>query len=213
MRRARILVTLIVLLDLLLVAAYLWWTQTIITGNAGQPPYDVGIVFYADFDADGGLGDESRRRTDAAAALFTSGVVPKLLAIGGRRRHPERFGSALVGERLKKLAVPADAITVDRVSFDTVGNWQQATTLMQEQGLQRPLLISSALHLARIRHIAARPFAITLAPSQPLTQALRERPFSTWLDVHREWLAWAAMALLPAQTHRDLVQRWRNFWH
>lgn len=212
MRRAIKILGLLILLDLLLVAAYLWWVSVSVATDNSPPPYDVGIVFYADFAADGGLGAESRRRTDAAARLYANGSVPALIAIGGRRHHPDRFGSALVAERLQQLGVPARAITIDRHSFDTVGNWQQAINIMQQRQLQRPLLISSALHLARIRFIAARPFCIALAPSQALRTTLRQRPLKSWWAVHREWLAWAAMALLPAALHQQLVQQWRDFW-
>lgn len=213
MHRTLKLLGLLALLDLLLVAAYLGWAQQMVADASGAAPYDVGIVFYADFDRNGELGAESRRRADAAAALFRSGAIPRLIAVGGRRHHPDRFGSVLVGERLQQLGVPATAITVDRHSFDTVGNWQQAVKMLHQQRLQRPLLISSSLHLARIRFIAAEPFPIALAASQPLTTALRQRPLQTWLDTHREWLAWAAMALLPASLHQQWVQQWRDLWH
>ena len=213
MRRFATLLIIALLADLAAVGGYLWWVHSRVSAPAGQPPFDVGIVFFADFGSDGGLGAESRRRADAAARLYAAGEVPRLLAIGGRRQHPDRFGSALVGERLQQLGVPAQHISVDRLSFGTVSNWQQATTLMREQQLHRPLLISSSLHLARIRHIAERPYAIALAPSQPLAEALRQRPLQSWLKVHREWIAWVAMALLPVKLHRDLAQQWRDLWH
>jgi hypothetical protein len=32
------------------------------------------------------------------------------------------------------------------------------------------------------------------------------------IDVHREWIAWTAAALLPADLHQRWIRRWRNFW-
>ena len=211
-RRPLSLLGLAVLLDLFLVAAYLCWVQANISSHATQPNYDVGIVFYGDVGNNGGLGEESRRRADAAARRYADGSVARLIAVGGRRHHPDHFGSEQVGERLQRLGVPADAISVDRTSFDTFSNWRQAVAMMQEQHLQRPLLISSALHLARIQHIAAQPFAIALAPSQPLREAIQQRPLQIWLDVHNEWIAWAALILLPTRIYRDWVRRWRDYW-
>jgi hypothetical protein len=45
-----------------------------------------------------------------------------------------------------------------------------------------------------------------------MARTLRQRGWMILLDVHREWLAWVAAALLPADLHHRWIRRWRNFW-
>jgi hypothetical protein len=110
--------------------------------------------------------------------------------------------------------VPAGHIRHDATSFDTIGNWRSAQALLPPVALPElspePLLISAPLHLLRIRYITGG--AGTPAPTADVAQALGRRGAAIWYDVHREWVAWAAMILIPADQHRRWVKRWRDFW-
>lgn len=215
-RRTTQTLILLLLLDLALTAAYLNWAHRVVdaerpAGLAG--PYDIGVVFFADFNRQGELGPISRRRINHAATLFNTGTVPKLLTIGGRRRHPDRYGAVLMAEQLQQSGIPGSALIADRVSFDTVSNWQQTIKLLQTHHWLRPLLISDPLHLARIQVIASGPIPITLSPTRSIPTLLREQPARAWINVHREWLAWLVMTALPSSLQQSLLQCWRDFWN
>ena len=202
----------LLLLDLGAVMAYLAWCDASVARNPVRSDHDVGVLFFAGFDADDGLDREGRTRVDQAAMLFHAGRIAKLICIGGRRHDPERYGAELMADRLRGLGVPDHALRVDRQSFDTLTNWREAVAILRAEGWRQPLLISGPLHLARIRHIAREPFPIALSPARTVWQQLADQPLRSWAIVHLEWAAWAAMGLLSPDTHRGLVERWRNFW-
>ena len=158
------------------------------------------------------LDREGRSRVSHAAELFAQGRIRQLVCLGGRRHEPERVGAQLMADRLHALGVPEAAMRVDRDSFDTIGNWRQGVAILEREGWERPLLISDPLHLARIAHVAAEPFPLQLSPTRSVWERSVQEPVGSWAFVHREWSAWLAMSLLPPETHRELVELWRNFW-
>lgn len=212
MKRAVFMLVSALILDLAAVAAYLVWSEARVVGTTRPGPFDAGVLFFSGFDRNGKLDREGRTRVDHAATLYHDGTVPLLLCIGGHRNDPVRFGAQLLADRLLSLGVPDHALRVDHVSFDTLTNWREATRMLQAEDRQTPLLISGPLHLARIHYIAHEPFPIALSPARTVWRQLLEQPLQTWATVHIEWAAWAAMLLLPGDTHRHWVERWRNFW-
>jgi hypothetical protein len=146
-----------------------------------------------------------------AAGLYRTGQVGHLLCVGGWRGGLERFGAERMADALTRLGIPSSDITADRSSFDTRTNWESAERMLRDGGWQEALLVSSALHLYRIGRLAPEGLDWTPSPSRSAFEALRAHPFATWLAVHREWIAWIADGLLPPDTHRDLIRRWRNF--
>lgn len=209
MQRLPRLLFILLIADLCLSGAYLLWVHQVVDHPLPDTRYDAGVIFFAG-DPALELNAESRRRTAFGADLYTQGRVSHLVCVGGYRQSPNRFGAEMMAAYLRKLGVPEQVIVVDRRSYDTVSNWRSAVTILEQQGWQHPLLISGPLHLARIQYIATDPFPITLAPARSIGELLREAPLSAWLGVHREWLAWAVMALLPQQLHQDLLRVWRN---
>jgi len=199
--------------DLVLAALYLGWSHAVV---AQEPPpgrtFDAGMLFFSGFTPDGSLDAEGRARVRHGAELFAQGRVTHLVCLGGYRENLQRFGAQLMAEELRSLGVPAAAMRVDRHSFDTIGNWQQGIAFLQREDWDKPLLISGPLHLARIRSVAAGDYLVRLSPHRSVWERIKDAPLGTWGMVHREWSAWLAMWLLPADTHRELVGQWRNFW-
>jgi uncharacterized SAM-binding protein YcdF (DUF218 family) len=200
-------------LDTAAVVGSLLLVQAAVPGTPGEGRWAAGVVFFSDFAPDGGLGPESRDRVAHAARLFLDGRVDRLICVGGRRERPRRIGARQMAEALADLGVPAERILHDRTSFDTRTNWESASGMLTAGGWGEPLLISSALHLYRIRTIAQGPFEWTPSPTRTALEALAAHPLRTIAEVHREWLAWAGTRLLAPDTHRELVRRWRNLWH
>jgi uncharacterized SAM-binding protein YcdF (DUF218 family) len=202
---------LLVMLDLVAVAAYLALVQVRVPPLPGQGAWPAAVVFFSDFGRHGDLGPESLDRVAHAARLYHSGRVERILCVGGRRNDPARYGSGRMAAALVAAGVPADAVMSENESFDTRTNWSAARRILDRSGWSDPLLVSSALHLHRIAAVAEGPYEWALAPTRTAFEALVAAPGQTWYRVHREWVAWASMWLLPADSHRDLIRRWRDF--
>jgi hypothetical protein len=197
-------------LDLVAVLGYIGIVHHSIPPIPESGTWPVGILFFADFGSDEGLGPKSRDRVEYASELYRSGRVEALLAVGGRRRDPDRFGSRRMADALETLGLQPGALLVEQESFDTRTNWREADAILRDRVLRDVLLISSALHLYRIKAIAPPGYRMTCAPTRPVGEALLRRPIETWFVVHREWIAWLAMWILPDDAHRTLIRRWRD---
>ena len=196
--------------DLLAVGLYLAWAGMSLPPSVPTTTHPVGVVFFDGFGAREGLGPVSLARVEHAAALARNGLAERLVCVGGSRPQRPESGAALMAAALARRGVPPARIRHDTASFDTRTNWQSALALMPAGAAEQALLISSPLHLLRIRFITAG--AGTPAPTASIHAELRRRGPAIWLDTHREWLAWAAMTLLPADWHRRWIKRWRAFW-
>jgi len=211
-RRCLRLALALALLDALAVFLYLAWGRATLPPPIPERPHATGVVFFDDFARDGSLGAESRRRIAHALELARLGLVRELICVGGRRRDRARSGAELMAAALIAGGLTADHVRGDHRSFDTRSNWRSARALLADSGAGAadPLLISSPLHLLRIRHVTGG--AGTPAPTMTIVAALHRAPMTLWLDVHREWIAWAAMALLPPHLHQRWIRAWRDFW-
>jgi len=207
-RWLRVLIVLAII-DTMASGLYVAWGQATLPPPVPLARHTAGILFFDDFDDHGGLGEESRRRVAHALRLIRQGRVERLICVGGKRSRRQHTGSELMAAALIAGGVPAARVASDRDSFDTRTNWQSARTMLAELGVRDPLLISSPLHLMRIRRITDG--IGTPAPTETIAQTMRRTPVALWLDIHREWVAWTAMVLLPAETHRSWIRQWREF--
>ena len=196
--------------DLLGTMLYLAWGALSLPPPTPQLPHPVGVVFFDGFGAREGLGAGSLARVEHAAALARAGLLEQLVCVGGSRSQRAEPGAALMAAALIRRGIPAAHVRHDASSFDTGSNWQSALALMPRTAAEQALLISGPLHLLRIRHITGG--VGTPAPVHGMGQEIRRRGPAIWLDVHREWVAWAAPAVLPAAVHRRWIKRWRDFW-
>ena len=194
-------------LDLLAVGAYSLHGAWQLPPPIPEQVHAAGVVFFDGFGpgADG-LSPGSRARLGHARNLYTSGHVALLVCVGGARDGREEPGAALMARWLRAQGLPADAVRSDASSFDSISNWRSALALLPPAAAADPLRISAPLHLLRIRRITRG--VGTPAPVMSLIDAWRRDPLGYWADVHREWLASAAAALLPA----DLYERWVKGW-
>jgi uncharacterized SAM-binding protein YcdF (DUF218 family) len=200
-----------VAVDLLLVGFYLAWAVVSLPPPVPDRARPAGVVFFDAFGPVEGLGTTSLARVEHAAALFHAGKAGRLICVGGRRGGRDQPGAALMAAAIERRGVPAARVQHDAESFDTMGNWRSALALLPPAARTDPLLISSPLHLLRIRHITHG--VGTPAPTASVAAEIQRRgALGIWLRVHREWVAWTAQALLPADLHRRWIRRWRDVW-
>ncbi len=101
---------------------------------------------------------ESGDRVLYGAQLYREGKAPVVIASGGRInwRGGGPSESADMAEIMKTLGVPTSAILQDPTSLNTHQNAVNVKKLMKERGIQRVLLVTSAMHMPRSLKIFQR---------------------------------------------------------
>jgi uncharacterized SAM-binding protein YcdF (DUF218 family) len=95
------------------------------------------------------LGDGADRVLHAAR-LHRAGKAPLVVAAGGSAPgQSTRAEGDDIADLLVEWGVPRESILVEGGSLDTYGNATEAKRLLDERGVRRVLLVTSALHMPR----------------------------------------------------------------
>jgi uncharacterized SAM-binding protein YcdF (DUF218 family) len=134
-----------------------------------------------------------QERIRHALDLYRRGYADTLVFTGGYG-YGARFSESQVARRYAmREGVPADAILIETLSRTTYENLREARALMLERGLQRIIVVSDPLHMARALRLARRLGIDAVGSSTPST---RFRSFRT---------RWQFLAREVYFFHRDLV--------
>ncbi len=143
---------------------------------------------------------QSADRLWHAARLYHAGKVPVVVLSGGVVRTGGGTEAQAMRQLLQDLGVPAAAIWLEDQSADTAGNAERVVRLLRARGIERPLLVTSALHMPRaVREFARAGLAVTPAPTDfevidPTQDLLQWLPSADALDgsgrVLKELLGW-----------------------
>lgn len=117
-----------------------------------------------------------------AARLYHAGKAQRLLLSGGVVREGEGSEAEAMQTLLLDLGVPASAMVLEGTSQNTRSNAAQSASLLQAQGVDTVILVTSALHMPRARRTFER-------------MGLRVIPAPTDFEVINE--PWQASQLLP----------------
>lgn len=99
--------------------------------------------------------NEEGDRVLYGAKLYRDGKAPKVILSGGRIEWDQsspvsgKSESEDMAELMQTMGVPATAILEDRTSLNTRENALNVQQLMQQNRIQRILLVTSALHMPR----------------------------------------------------------------
>lgn len=148
--------------------------------------YDSIIVLGAQVKPDGEPSVQLRWRLDKALEMYQA--VPCVMVVcgaqGGNEPRPE---ADVMRELLLADGVPEAMIYADNTSVDTRQNMQNAKAVLDGQGLNKPLIVTSDYHLPRALEIAAD--AGFVNPQGAGSLCRPELEF--WFQNHsREALAW-----------------------
>lgn len=105
------------------------------------------------------------RRIDLAARLYHAGVVPRVLASGGRRWHGHTEAE-VIGRSLVAAGVPEDRVALELWSFTTVENGHYSAAWAERNGCREVVLATCAWHLPRALWIF-RSFGLDASPPPP----------------------------------------------
>ena len=86
-----------------------------------------------------------------AARLYHAGKAPRILLSGGAWRSEDAPEAPAMRDFLVELRVPAAAVLLESRSRDTQANAAQSRDLLAARGVQRVILVTSALHMQRAR--------------------------------------------------------------
>jgi uncharacterized SAM-binding protein YcdF (DUF218 family) len=125
--------------------------------------------------------------------LYRRGHADTLIFTGGYG-FGARFSESQVARRYAlRQGVPEDAVLIETLSRTTYENLAQARLLMREHGLQRAIVVSDPLHMARALRLCRLLGIDAVGSSTPST---RFRSFRT---------RWRFLAREVYFFHRDLV--------
>ena len=93
-----------------------------------------------------------------AVYLYRNEKAPLILCAGGKKPGSTRETSESEDQRelLQFLNVPQEAIIEEGTSSSTYQNLKNSYALLQEQGVEKVLLVTSALHMPRAMGVARR---------------------------------------------------------
>lgn len=139
-------------------------------------PADLIIVF----------GGKRMERAERAAELFNAGMAPHIFITGGDKRGSGRCEAEVLADRCAQLGVPADAITTECDSVNTLENVRMTVAQVEEKigwkNMQNVILISAPYHLRRVKqavaHYIPRSVKITCCPDSR-TDVTRENWWHT----------------------------------
>ena len=204
--RAGIAALLFIALDLICTLLYLNQVNQYAEGT-GEARFDVGIVLFSDFEA-GSLGPETLRRVAFAAGLFKKGAFDHILCAGGARPSRNLYGSELMKEWFLAAGIPPERMFLEKTSNDTRSNLEEAFNIVQEIGWQTSLVISSPLHIFRVKKITREmeePLSVLLVAYSYKECRPKVDKTTLWWQTHYEWAAYLLEKFLPARSYQKLI--------
>jgi uncharacterized SAM-binding protein YcdF (DUF218 family) len=120
-----------------------------------RAPADAIVVLGAS-QFDGRPSSIFRARLDHARTLYTDGVAPLVVTVGGNRQG-DRFTEAGAGATyLRGEGVPRDAVTEVAEGSDTLTSLRAVARLAKVRGWDRVLLVTDPWHSFRARSMAGQ---------------------------------------------------------
>ncbi|MDD3214660.1 MAG: YdcF family protein [Eubacteriales bacterium] len=153
--------------------------------------YDSIIVLGAQVKADGEASVQLRWRLNKALEMYQASPCV-VVVCGAQGKDEPRPEGDVMRDLLMIDGVPQDSIYVDNQSTDTRQNMDNAKKVLDELGLQKPLIVTSDYHLPR---------AMAIAEDAGLTPqgagSLCRPELEYWAKNHgREALAWVKYWLI-----------------
>ena len=199
----------IVVVDLLLTFLVPARFLNLVETNTPQQQIGLVAVLFHDFNADKtGINNETMRRINHALAFMEKSGSSYLVVAGGYRPGEEYSGARFMADyALQTGRVAGEKIIIEDRSMDSFSNLVNIAGIMDDLGVPFGGLVSSPLHLLRIRKtVLGEGSRVYLLPydagscSPPLTR------WEKWKTIHYNLAAYAAALLLPSKWYDGLVK-------
>src|SRR5689334_7396212 len=148
----------LVLFGFLVLAAFAWtrWVFVQIEHYAGQDqaaPSDAIAVFGA-AEYDGRPSPVFRARLDHAESLYSRGIAPLIITLGGD--GGDKYSEGAVGrDYLMGAGVPESDIIAETESTDTAESARRVAVIARANNIHRMVVVSDNTHMFRIHQICA----------------------------------------------------------
>lgn len=118
------------------------------------------------------FGGKRMERAERGADLYKQGLAPRILVTGGDKRGTGRCEAEVLKDRMVELGVPAEAVTVECDSVNTLENVRMSVAMVEEEiswkNVRNVILVSAPHHLRRVKqtvaHYVPRAVKITCCP-------------------------------------------------
>lgn len=117
--------------------------------NDDPAPADVMIVLGARVDGDGSPTPMLKRRLDRALGLYEEGYAPAIITCGAQGRDEPMPEADAMKQYLVAQGVPAGQIIAESRSYSTVESLANAKAIMEAEGFDAAMIVSSDYHLWR----------------------------------------------------------------
>ena len=177
------------------------------------PTHRIAVILFSGFDADGKLDGETLRRIHHAVESVAQEDSCLILCCGGARPQSGRSGSLLMRDYLLERGYNPSSVVAETTSNSTRSNIRTAAAILGSSNVGEATLISSPIHLPRVRHTATREsggiaFDFTAYPLEHGKPPVN--PATVYCQIHHEWVAWVAEAILPDAVYHNLLNRFRS---
>jgi len=163
------------LIWLLGVAGWIVWVGA---RDQAQPADAIVVLGAAAYDAV--PSPVFRERIEHGLTLYRRGDAPILIFTGGYGGQGARFAESEVARRYAiQHGVPQEAIWIETRSQSTCQNLLEARQLLQESGLDKVIVVSDPLHMARALRLCRKLGINALASPTPSS---RFRSLKPWLN-------------------------------
>jgi uncharacterized SAM-binding protein YcdF (DUF218 family) len=127
-----------------------WWAS-----NQHDEPPSSAIVVLGAAQWNGKPSPVLKARLDHAAALYRQGVAPTVI-VTGSKQDGDRVGEGFAGyDYLRNAGIPDASLKIESTGTDTYEELSAAGHILDEQGLdRRVVLVSSPYHAHRAKAIA-----------------------------------------------------------
>lgn len=130
-------------------AVNIWWTA-----RQDERPVSDAIVVLGSAQYDGTPSPIFEARLDHALDLYSAGIAPMIITVGGRQSG-DRFSEADAGLLwLENEGVPAEALRAIPDGTDTLKSMQLVASVFAEQGLSTAVVVTDPWHAMRATRMA-----------------------------------------------------------
>ncbi len=163
-----------------------WRLRQVLRCAAGEPlRHSDAIVVLGRELVDDEITPVFRARLEQGALVWRQGWAERLVVAGGMTGVATRSEAAAGRTHLLALGVPDPAIWVEERSRFTLENLVNVRTSLRGAGLNRVVLVSDPLHLARATALA-RGLALEVVGSPAVAAPPTRRSLHWWLRAWRE---------------------------
>jgi uncharacterized SAM-binding protein YcdF (DUF218 family) len=144
-----------------------WQIESYASQDQAAPSDAIGVLGAAEYD--GRPSPVYRARLDHARALYSRGIAPLIITLGGG--GGDEYSEGAVGrEYLMSMGVPEGNIIAETQSRNTEDSARRIAVIARANGLRRLVIVSDGTHMFRIHEICAAEGLNVLTSPRPRVQ-------------------------------------------